>query len=248
VVSIGLNGYMPTRNRLYKELQPVVDAPTEGLRLPYVSRIATAGEWLVVAEAQQEDEVPEECLAASQQQASHQKLYFDLGGGLIWMGLVPNPPTAAQIEEAAWLCLARLSVEEIASSHYPYWVNHQGNASPSEVVQRLRDTQARHLAALSHLEAAPCPASLRLARNSLLAALRVSSAIWEVALPRWESALSSGSGGAVDWDALRSSVNEELASKGLPAPPVGWDWGECWRMIASSERVLGIRTDSVHEP
>jgi len=226
-------------SRLYKELQPVVDLSMEGLRLPYVSRIATAGEWTD----------PDENLVASREQASHQKIYLDLGDGLHWMGLVRNPTSAAQIEEAAWLCLARVSVGGIAGLKYPYWINHQGSASPDEVLQRLRDTQARHLAALNRLEDARCPGALTATRNSLLSALRVSRAIWDAALPKWESALSSTPEGPVDWEALRATVNAEVASKGLPVPPVGWDWGQCWETIGTAEAALGIKTQqSIYGP
>ncbi|MFB3883262.1 MAG: hypothetical protein ACE149_18495 [Armatimonadota bacterium] len=248
VISVGLDTHAAHRSKLYRELQPVADVSMGGLHLPYVYRIATAGEWVVMAEPTQEGQVPDGYLVASQQQASHQKLYFDLGGGLVWMGLLPNPPGPDDVEEAAWLCLARSTVGEIAASRYPYWANHHGTASAGEVLRRLEETRTRHLAALNRLEAAPCPASLRFARSALLTALRVSSAIWDVALPRWKSAIGSGPEGLLDWDELRAGVNGELASRGLPVPPEGWDWGECWDTIAGAEQALGIRTDSVPEP
>lgn len=239
MLTVALDRNSIVRSNLYRQLQPIVDLSMEDLRLPYVSRMAAAGEWTDA----------DGNLVASQQQASHQKLYFDLGNGLHWMGLVQNPTSGAQIEEAAWLCLARSSVGGIAGLAYPYWINHQGSASPDEVLQRLRETRARHLAALDRLEDARCPGALTATRNSLLSALRVSRAIWDAALPKWESALSSSSEGPVDWEALRATVNAEIASKGLPVPPVGWDWGRCWETISSAEAALGIRTEnSIYGP
>jgi hypothetical protein len=233
MLTVALERNNVVRSNLYRQLQPLVDVSVEGLGLPYVSGAATAGEWTDA----------DGNLVATRQQATHQKLYFYLGNGSVWMGLVPNPTSATQIEEAAWLCLARSSVGGIAGLAYPYWINHGGNASPSEVLQRLRETRARHLAALDRLEQAPWPGTLTATRNSLLSALRVSKSIWDVAWPQWESTLSNPSEGAVDFEALRTKVNKEIASRGLPAPPVGWDWEQCWEMIRNAEGTLGIRTD-----
>ena len=242
-LTVSLDRNNIVKDNLYRQLQPIVDMPTDGLHIPYVSRMATVREWVAVGEVVQEGVIPRDDLVATQQQATHQKLYFDLGNGLKWMGLLPAPASAVQVEEAAWLCLARSCVGGIAGNAYPYWINHQGNASASEVLQRLRETRAKHLAVLTRLEEAPCPQALADVRESLLSALGVSKAIWDAAVPRWESALSSVSGSAVDWEAIRSSVNEEIASKGLPAPPVGWNWGDCWETIRSAETALGIRTE-----
>jgi len=220
----------------YKELQPVEDIAMAGLHVPYVSRIMTKGEWTNASGE----------LVATQQLASHERIYFVLGNGAESTALVPCPATATRMEQAAWLCLARSSVVEIAGLAYPYWINHQGSASPGDVIEHLRVTQARHLAALSGLEHAPCPTGLSDTRRSLLSLLQVSTAIWDVALPKWESALSGASEEAVDWEALRTSVNNDLASNGLPVPPVGWDWGECWETLDGAEGALDIKTYPPH--
>ncbi len=234
------------RSDLYRQLQPIVDISMEGLRLPYVSRIVTAGEWVVVGEAGQGDEIPEEPLVATREQASHQKLYFDLGDGSQWMGLVHNLTSATEIEEAAWLCLARSSVHGVSSWDYGY-VDQQGSAT--EVLQRLKHRRARHQAEVNRLERAPCPQSLSDLRYAVVSAFRRSEAAWELAWPYWESALTDSSQQAVDYDALRATVRKEIESGGLVTPPFTWGAEQCWELISDAERALGMRTDEVvYEP
>ena len=253
IVTVALDRNNIVRSNLYRQLQPIVDISMEGLRLPYVSTIVTAGEWVIVGEAGQGEEIPEEPLVANREQASHQKLYFDLGDGLHWMALVHNPTTATEIEEAAWLCLARSALHRIGSCDYGY-VDQEG--SPREVLERLGERRARHLAALDAIEQAPCPGGLAATRDSLLSAFRVSKAIWEVAWPHWESALTNPPQGVVDYEALRATVKEEVASAGLPVrhplgipQPLGWGWQQCSDAIRNADTSLGIRTeDCIYEP
>ncbi len=225
---------------LYKSLQRATEIPREGLQIPYVSEMVFAGEWVDAGGR----------LVPTRQQATRQKIYLDLGDGLDWMAVAPYPPEPHHLAEAAWLCLAKRATRTILGSVYHSGrIRHivekellgQQLLSRGEALQHVENRRDLCLGAVSSVEEAPCPERLSGARDTLLSALRVSRAVWEVAYPEWHSALSKPEGTSVDFQALVDAVEDNIAALGLAE----FSSSQARDAIADAQRQSGVIIDEV---
>lgn len=219
--------------RLRDQLQPKREVSIAGLNLPYVRRVVCKGEWTD----------SEGNLVPTREQASHQRLYFDLGRGLCDMARIPNSGKPEDIEKGAWLILASNVVSQFGGSHSDF--EDVNTDIPDKALQGVKKMRDSRIATLNRLEHAPCPQALAATRDSLIAKLGVSKAIWDVVLQEMESGLKGHKKGTVNHDALMRSVKQKIRAKGLP---VDWGWhgyNECTKMVADAETASGIKTDDV---
>jgi hypothetical protein len=218
--------------RLYQALEPGGDMAVDTRGLSYVRRITSKREWTD----------GEGRLVASRQRATRQRIYIELSNGQRCGALVSCPTRDEQLQEAAWLCLARHSVQAVASSnHDPGLMSYQASSmqSRAKALEHIAGLRGRCTAALDLLERSECPEKLSATRKVVLEVLGPAKSAWDIAWPLWHSALGQPAEVPVDYQSLTDDVKRSIEKGGVPA----LEWWRADDAITAAQEKLGLFID-----
>lgn len=234
VISVYTVG-IPARSKLFQTLQPTVSFDAE--LAPAVAEVLTNNEW---GDA-------ERGIVPTREEATHQWFYIRLmePQDAVFQAWIELANVKAQLAVAQWCSLAMQALEDVQSATYdPRYTVYQLNQAlegqtRSEVLAWLEKRRSACVDGVESLRGYACPDELAPVREKVLDAAEPAVAVWDMAWPRWEAALTRSE--AVDYNAVGAEIRKNIYERYPDASAGVMATG--WGLIQQALEKMGIRVD-----